>query len=415
MIHVVTIKEKIQLYKGEEPANAIELLSLSELGYELVSAKDRFQIGDKALLVEPDYNLPDTDFWKDWTAPGGDPKKSKLGSHNRIRAVKFNLHRGDGMPVYSNGILLTIGEVLPFIETFNNRSINKKLQEFGVDLTLELNDLEYLSKSLGIYKYEAPERNQGGTGKAGASREFPQGLYKTDEVNFNKVNWTFPIHLVGQTKLDGSSITLYVRNGKAGICSRNLEKPITYLKKTGFKHGLWYKFLSYFGYDRGIYTEVESESEFVKVGKPYLDKLVEYCKFHRLNIALRGELIGKGASNGSGNKNNPHANVEPQIVFFGADVYDKTAERMDFLSFASLIGDLGSVNPDKELTGSKGFQSLQFKHPDIVFDKLFETREDLLKACEDYFSKNMIEGIVVRTLDGKFSAKCMNLEYDARK
>lgn len=378
MIHTVTIKEKIQLYKGEEPANAIELLSLSELGYELVSAKDRFQVGDKALLVEPDYNLPDTEFWKDWTAPNGDPKKSKLGSHNRIRAVKFNLHRGDGMPVYSNGILLSIKEVTDHVGNI-------------------LDDTERLVTKLGIYKYEAPERNQGGTGKAGANREFPVGLYKTDEVNFNKVNWTFPMHLVGMVKLDGSSETLICQNGVGKICSRNLEKPITYLKKTGFKHGLWYKFLSYFGYDRGIYTEVESESEFVKVGKPYLDKLVEYCKFHRLNIALRGELIGKGASNGSGNKNNPHTNVEPQIVFFGADVYDKTAERMDFLSFMSLVGDLG------------------FKHPDIVFDKLFEGREELLKTCEEYFSNNMIEGIVVRSLDGKWSAKCMNLEYDSKK
>ena len=99
MIHVVTIKDKIQLYKGEEPANAIEVVQLEEFHFEVVSAKDRFQVGDRALLVEPDYNLPDTDFWKDWTAPNGDPKKSKLGSHNRIRAVKFNLHRGDGQPV----------------------------------------------------------------------------------------------------------------------------------------------------------------------------------------------------------------------------------------------------------------------------------------------------------------------------
>lgn len=402
MIHIVTIKEKIQLYKGEEPANAIELLSLSELGYELVSAKDRFQVGDKALLVEPDYNLPDTDFWKDWTAPNGDSKKSKLGSHNRIRAVKFNLHRGDGLPVYSNGILLTIGEVLPFIETFNNRSINKKLQEFGVDLTLELNDLEYLSKSLGIYKYEAPERNQGGTGKAGASREFPVGLYKTDEVNFNKVNWTFPMHLVGMVKMDGSSISIGVKNGKGFICSRNLEKPITYKKKTGFKHGRWYKFLSYFGYNRAIYTEIESESEFVKIGKPYMDKLVEVCSnpYRReeyRNLVLRGELVGQGASNGSGNKNNPHSKLEPQVFFFGVDNYDSSAKRLDFYDFMGVIGDL------------------EFKHPDIVFDKLFESREDLLKTCEEYFANNMIEGIVVRSLDGKFSAKCMNLEYDSKK
>ncbi len=389
MIHIVTIRQKIQLYKGEEPANAIELIQLDSLGFELVSAKDRFQVGDKALLVEPDYNLPDTDFWKDWTAPGGDPKKSKLGSHNRIRAVKFNLHRGDGMPVYSNGILLHLSEV--------ENHLNTKIVLYGLT---EIGDMSYLmdiATELGIYKYETPERNQGGTGKAGASREFPQGLYKTDEVNFNKVNWTFPMHLVGQTKLDGSSITLYVRNGKAGICSRNLEKPITYLKKTGFKHGLWYKFLSYFGYDRGIYTEVESESEFVKVGKPYLDKLVEYCTERKLSVALRGELVGQGASNGSGNKNNPHAKVEPTIYFYGADWFFSNAERMSHEDYINLVVAIG------------------FQHPTIVFNQVFESREDLLKACENYFSNNMIEGIVVRSLDGKYSSKVMNLYYDSKK
>lgn len=388
MIHIVTIKEKIQLYKGEEPANAIELILLEEFGFELISAKDRFQVGDKALLVEPDYNLPYTDFWKDWTAPNGDPKKSKLGSNNRIRAVKFNLHRGDGMPVYSNGILLTIEEVEGAVKSryFPNTE----------------NWIQYAISELGIYKYEAPERNQGGTGKAGASREFPEGLYKTDEVNFNKVNWTFPMHLVGMEKLDGSSITIGCKNGKGFICSRNLEKPITYRKKTGFKKGLFYKFLSYFGYNRNIYTEVESESEFVKVGKPYMDKLVEVCtnpyrREEYRNLVLRGELVGQGASNGSGNKNNPHAKVEPQIFFFGVDNYDGVAKRLDFYDYMGVIGDLG------------------FKHPNIVFDKLFESREELLKACEEYFSKNMIEGIVVRSLDGKWSAKVMNLEYDSRK
>lgn len=395
MIHIVTIKEKIQLYKGEEPANAIELILLEEFGFELISAKDRFQIGDKALLVEPDYNLPDTDFWKDWTAPNGDPKKSKLGSNNRIRAVKFNLHRGDGMPVYSNGILLSEEDIkqAPIATNLKFSLKSECTEAFLKNLAMV---------DLGIYKYEAPERNQGGTGKAGASREFPVGLYKTDEVNFNKVNWTFPMHLVGMEKLDGSSITIGCKNGKGFICSRNLEKPITYRKKTGFKHGLFYKFLSYFGYDRSIYTEVESESEFVKVGKPYMDKLVEVCtnpyrsEGYR-NLVLRGELVGQGASNGSGNKNNPHSKVEPQIFFFGVDNYDGVAKRLDFYDYMGVIGDLG------------------FKHPNIVFDKLFESREELLKACEEHFSKNLIEGIVVRSLDGQISAKVMNLEYDSRK
>lgn len=395
MIHIVTIKSKIPLFKGEEQANSIELIQVEELGFELVSAKDRFQVGDKAFLVEPDYNLPDTDFWKDWTAPGGDPKKSKLGSHGRIRAVKFNLHRGDGMPVYSNGILLTIDEVQSECDRRNNLPPDP---DGSARMFMSIKTVVQHPGILGIYKYEAPERNHGGNIKQGASREFPVGLYKTDEVNFNKVNWTFPMYLVGMVKADGSSCTIYSTNKVQGICSRNLEKPITYKKKTGFKKGLWYKFLSYFGYDRAIYTEVESESEFVKVGKPYLEELVSHTLFGNKGIALRGELVGKGASNGSGNKNNPHSNVEPQILFFGADWYDgKTCERMDFISFMETLGYLG------------------FKHPDVVFDKLFESREELLKTCEEYFANNMIEGIVVRSLDGKWSSKVMNNEYDSRK
>ena len=43
------------------------------------------------------------------------------------------------------------------------------------------------------------------------------------------------------------------------------------------------------------------------------------------------------------------------------------------------------------------------------------TREELLKTCEDYFTNNMIEGIVVRSLDGKWSSKIINLHYDSKK
>lgn len=378
MIHTVTIKDKIQLYKGEEPANAIEVIQLEEFHFEVVSAKDRFQVGDKALLVEPDYNLPDTDFWKDWTAPNGDPKKSKLGSHNRIRAVKFNLHRGDGMPVYSNGILLSIKEVTDQVGNI-------------------LNDTDRLVTKLGIYKYEAPEKGQQGNVRQGASREFPQGLYKTDEVNFNKVNWEFPMHLIGSCKYDGSSITILVKDGVGKICSRNLEKPLTYQKQVGFDKSWKSWFWSLLGYSRTIYQEVESESEFVKIGKPYLDKLVEYCTERKLSVALRGELVGQGASNGSGNKNNPHAKVEPTIYFYGADWFFSNAERMTHEDYINLVAALG------------------FQHPTIVFNQVFESREELLKTCEDYFTNNMIEGIVVRSLDGKFSSKIMSLSYDSRK
>ena len=45
---------------------------------------------------------------------------------------------------------------------------------------------------------------------------------------------------------------------------------------------------------------------------------------------------------------------------------------------------------------------------------LFKKEEQLIE-CNNYFKDNMIEGIVVRTLDSKFSAKIMNLAYDEKK
>ena len=50
-VSIVTVKSKIPLYKGEEAANAIELIELEEVGYELVAQKDLYQVGDKAILI----------------------------------------------------------------------------------------------------------------------------------------------------------------------------------------------------------------------------------------------------------------------------------------------------------------------------------------------------------------------------
>ena len=50
-----------------------------------------------------------------------------------------------------------------------------------------------------------------------------------------------------------------------------------------------------------------------------------------------------------------------------------------------------------------------------VFNKEFNSFEEIINECNGYFKTNMIEGIVVRSLDSKFSAKVMNLEYDSKK
>jgi hypothetical protein len=52
---------------------------------------------------------------------------------------------------------------------------------------------------------------------------------------------------------------------------------------------------------------------------------------------------------------------------------------------------------------------------EAVFNKVFNSKEELLAECNNYFKDNMIEGIVVRTLNNNFSTKIMNLAYDEKK
>ena len=189
IVQKVTIKEKHQLFKGEEPANSIELLSFEEVGFPIVAQKDLYSIGDVAYLVEPDYCIPDIPLFESYIRPYGDASKSKLGKHNRIRAVKFNLHKGDGNPVFSYGILI------PNVEMHLWCTQNKVL--------ITKADL---AKELGITKYEGSEESLKGGVKAGDSTgSFPFDMYRTDETNFNKICNTiqFPIHLIGTVKNDG--------------------------------------------------------------------------------------------------------------------------------------------------------------------------------------------------------------------
>lgn len=397
-VTIVTIKNKIPLYKGEEQANAIELIELEEFGFELVANKTLYQIGDKAVLIQPDYNVSDISLFESFIRPVNpktglaDESLSKLGKiegqARRIRAKKFNLSKiPNGDPVYSNGILL------PYIE------VNNYLNPDNKDMP-ELWKLD-LTEKLGITKYEEPEiSSKGGQKSKQTESNFPEGLYKTDEDNILKVinKIQFPITLVGTEKIDGSSISIGVTPSipEGFICSRNLRKRLTIKKIVGRRTKKWFEKLMFWSNpDLNIYEEVENDDDFVRYGKPYLDILLNNGKN---NLILRGEANG-GKLKGSGNKNNPASKEQPNIKFFGADVMcsDGIARKMNYNEFVTTT------------------QLLSFPTVKEVFLKEFNSKEELIEECNNYFKTNMIEGIVVRTLDSKFSAKVMNLDYDSRK
>ena len=399
---LVTVKKKIPLFKGEDKANAIELIELEEVGNMVVSQKDLYTIGDKAVFIEPDFCLPDVPIFESFIRPNGDNSKSKLGKNGRIKAIKFNLHIGDGMPVYSYGILMPYDVIQNITITPLSVMVEKdKLDEF-----------------LGITKYEEPDEKSPSSKLGGSSRNMPEGMYKTDETNINNLwgNIKYPITLIGSLKVDGSSITLYSRllsNGKrvSGICSRNYDKPLTYRKKIGkIEYPLSTRiFLKIKKFCVGLteediyqFEEVASDSEFITIGKPYLDRLVKGLEDTDISLALRGELNGKGLK-GSGNKNNPSTKEEPNIKFYAVDDYScSITNRLGEESFNDIITDLGFTRCKK------------------YFTRKMRCKADIVNLCESIIAKekangNIIEGIVLKTPDGGFSCKYINLEYDSKK
>ena len=400
-VSIVTIKNKIPLYKGDEQANSIEVIELEEVGFELVANKTLYQIGDRAVYIQPDYCVSDIPLFESFIRPNGDESKSMLGKveglPRRIRAKKFTLSKEpNGDPVYSNGILLPYYEVQEYLYHSNNI---KHKETYLEDIE------EKLTEKLGITKYEEPEPvSKSGLRSGQTEGKFPEGLYKTDEENINNL-WNhienkigYPVTLVGTEKVDGSSITIGItpKIPEGFICSRNLRKKLTIKKVTGRRNKKWYEKLMFWtNPDLNLYTEVENDDDFVRYGKPYLDILLKDGSGNRI---LRGELNG-GKLKGSGNKNNPASKEQPNIKFFGIDEINDygEAEKVPYLLFKTECEKAG-IPLVKE-----------------VFVKEFNSKEELLTECNNYFKTNMIEGIVVRTLDSKFSAKVMNLEYDSKK
>ncbi len=176
----------IQRIKALAPiagADAIEKATV--LGWQLVVKKGEFQVGDLAVYCEIDSLLPDRPEFEFLKARG-----------MRIRTIRL---RGE----ISQGICFPLS-ILP---------LGTAITE-GADVT----DL------IGITKYEPPiPASLAGVMKGG----FPGFIPKTDETRVQVLQELldkFAGTLCYVTeKLDGSSVTYYLKDGEFGVCSRNLE------------------------------------------------------------------------------------------------------------------------------------------------------------------------------------------------
>lgn len=373
-INILKVESKHKLFKKEEEANAVELINLEGVGFDLIVQKDLYQIGDLVVYIQPDYCVENNELFSEFVAPKGDMSKSYLGKINeipsRIRAKQFLLSKTpNGKKLYSNGIVLPLNLVQEFI--------NKKYGYNKASITD--------AYKLGVYKYEEPIDDNSDLG------EFPSGFYQTDEENINNI-WgelKFPVFLIGTEKVDGSSITISSKT----ICTRNRSvKRYIKIPKGKRKRTFW-EIITFQKPDLTIYDTVENnKSNFIKIGKQYQDLLIS---LKADEYVLRGELVGKGIQKSSINLNSKE---ELNIKFYGIDIIEHgVIKRLCFDEFmykASVLN-IPTVR--------------------VLFEDEFKSKEELIETCEKIFEENKnMEGIVIRD-EGDFSAKYMNNYYDSKK
>ena len=306
MRKLATIR-KIDALRPIPDADAIECAVVG--GWTAVVKKGEFKAGDLAVYCEIDSWIPHA--LAPFLSKGKEPRVFDGIAGERLRTMKL---RGQ----LSQGLLLPFAIMKPFFDDI--------LFTEGVDV----------SELLGIVKYEAPIPAQ----LAGEVKGmFPGWIQKTDQERIQNLKeeldyWLKEQHVWEVTeKLDGSSMTVFLRDGEFGVCSRNLEL------KPSESNSLW---------KVAIRNELE-------------------LKLRRAdrNLALQGELIGEGI------QGNPYKQKGQEFFLF--DIYDidtskylTPAERKAFieehdikhvpvLAFGAELGDTLGINSiDKILQFAEG-------------------------------------------------------------
>lgn len=182
----------IQVIKDLQPiAGADAILVASVLGWQCVVKKDEFKVGDQCVYFEIDSILP-VEEWNAHLRKGSDAHKPL-----RVRTIRL---RGQ----LSQGLALPVTLIK---------------QEVALDVGMDVTEL------VGVKKWE-PYIPAELHGKVKGTR--PSWIPKTDEPRLQSAPDALEEikkmgDVVGTVKMDGSSITCYIKDNVFGVTSRNME------------------------------------------------------------------------------------------------------------------------------------------------------------------------------------------------
>lgn len=298
-------------------------------GWGVVIKRDEFKIGDTVIYCEIDSWIP-TEI-APFLSKGKAPREYLGIKGEKLKTIKL---RG----VLSQGLILPT-------------SI----------LNFAFNEGDDVSEALSIAKWEAPID----AGLRGESRgNFPIEIPKTDEIRIQSIRDYSLLagrKFVMHEKLEGSSITVYKKNGEFGVCSRNIN-----LK------------------------ESDSNRFWLTAKALKLDELLADYD----NIALQGELIGPGI------QGNIYNLPEFRIYFFN----------ILLLQNANFLGKTLSESESADFLKMKGLHKVPYLG-EIVLPESRDTIIEMADGNSTLFPRQR-EGIVFRSIDGiPISFKAISNKY----
>ena len=346
----------ITYIKPIEGADAIEC-AIVDGGWPVVVKKGEFQVGDAAIYFEIDSWVPYS--IAPFLSKGKEPREYNGVKGEKLRTVRL---RGQ----ISQGLLLPLNTPInggPFNGGYG-------LCVLGLECGTDLTDV------LGVQKWEAPVSAQ----LAGIARgNFPSFIPKTDQERCQNLRGDiFETHkdevYEVTVKLDGSSITAYIRDGEVGVCSRNID-----LKE-------------------------DDNNTFWKVVKAqHIDQAL--TTFHAAtgrSIAIQGELIGESIQ-----KNHEKIQGQQLHVF---DVFDIDEQKY-----------LGLFARDTVLRALEGFGATIYHVPILerycIVTNEFDSIDDILEFAEGESITPGVqrEGVVFKSLQTTFSFKAISNSYLLKK
>lgn len=295
-------------------------------GWQVIIRKGEFEAGDAAVYFEIDSWIP-TEL-APFLSKGKEPKEYNSVKGERLKTIKL---RGE----LSQGLLLPAPN-------------NHVLSPVDTDLTEELN--------IQKWEKEVPAQLRGSV-----KGNFPSAFPKTDQTRIQNMSKElqdgFEGYFVIQEKLEGSSMTCYLKDGKFGVCSRNLDlkkDENNSFWKTALELDIETKMRNYFGDNACVAVQGELIGEGIQ-GNIYNLKGLEFHVFDIYKPISKGYLYNHLVEKFCSQTNlNMVPVLERLVSLEGWDM-------KDFLTYAEGKSKL-NLNQERE-----GVVFKSFKNPNFTF------------------------------------------------